>query len=98
MIPQQTCWRRGVQQLCLLEGLRGWHLSSMTNNIDNGTKWECFAHQEFSQHFKTKKNNFDLEKITHDIVSNYIDKNNNKQIHPLAPKFLNNSRFISIFA
>jgi len=96
--PVYNNYKAPIQDINILEGLGGWHLSSMTNNIDNGTKWECFAHQEFSQHFKTKKNNFDLEKITHDIVSNYIDKNNNKQIHPLAPKFLNNSRFASIFA
>jgi len=87
-----------IQDINILEGLGGWHLSSMTNNIDNRAKWQCFAHQEFSANFKTETNDFDLEKITHDIVSNYIDKNNNKQIHPLAPKFLNNSRFASIFA
>jgi hypothetical protein len=96
--PVYNNYTAPIQDINILEGLGGWHLSSMTNHIDGRAKWECFAHQEFLQHFKTKTKDFDLEKNTHDIVSNYIDKNSNKQIHPLAPKFLNNSRFFSIFS
>jgi hypothetical protein len=95
--PVYNQYQAPIQDINIVEGFGGWHLSSMTNDIDNRAKWECFAHQEFSQHFKTKTKNFNLEKITNDIITNHIDKKSNKKLHPLAPKFLNNSRFASIF-
>jgi beta-1,4-mannosyl-glycoprotein beta-1,4-N-acetylglucosaminyltransferase len=79
----------------------GWHMSSMTHFIDKRIKWHCFSHQELPNQFMKKKKNteniFNLELITDNIISNYLDKQSFSELNPLAPSFISESRFISLF-
>jgi hypothetical protein len=78
----------------------GWHLSSMTHFIDKRLKWSCFSHQEFFYHFMKKNPEnyiFDLESITDNIITTYLDKKSCQKHHYLSPSFIQESRFVSLF-
>jgi hypothetical protein len=81
-----------VQNISVQESDYGWHLSSITNKIDKRMKWQCFSHQEFPHKFKHK--NVDIEEVTDNIISQYLDK---PSPHPLVPEFINKSRFAYLF-
>jgi len=89
-------YRAPIQDISIIYSPIGWHVSSMSCHSDNNTKVKCFAHQEFANTFD-KIIDFDLEKTTEDIVNKFIDKDDKNEIHALAPQFLQNSRFTSLF-
>jgi len=94
--PVYNSYSAPIQKISVQNSDHGWHISSMTNKIDGNMKWQCFSHQEFACKSK-QSTDFDIEKTTDDIITQYLDKQCSPSPHPLAPKFIKKSRFASLF-
>lgn len=85
-----------IQDVSMQKEDHGWHISSITNKIDENMKWQCFSHQEFAHKFKHTMN-LDIEQVTDNIINQYLDKQFSSNFNSLAPAFIENSRFASLF-
>lgn len=85
-----------IQEISMQEIDYGWHISSITNEIDKRMKWQCFSHQEFANKLK-RAEDLDIEQVTDNIINQYLDRQYSSNLHSLAPAFIDNSRFASLF-
>jgi hypothetical protein len=85
-----------VQDVSIQKTDHGWHLSSIANKIDKRMKWQCFSHQEFACKFK-QSIGLDIERTTDNVINQYLDKPYSSSPHALAPEFIEESRFASLF-
>jgi hypothetical protein len=85
-----------IQKVSMQKDKHGWHISSITSKIDGNMKWKCFSHQEFAHKFKLAED-LDIEQITNNIINQYLDRQYSSNLHSLAPAFIENSIFASLF-